>query len=587
METRRAVLGPAVLRPAGQVGARPLRGGRWRQSAAAAAAAAGVHQLHHRASDQNKSQKKKKMAAHFRLDERTAHSSLDLFKKDTGVIYRMLGLDPSHVQDDPERFRNWARGAGSEQITAGRHYWEVTVKRSREFRRKWSAMTANKLVPVPLVGKPDRVGVLLDYEAGVLALVDTERRTIVHSLRGASGARCAPRRLLQLFGSGALGRRCSAYALSTPAGPRPRRSAQTHAVVHSRVPHGCAEHTPSLDLFKKDTGVIYRMLGLDPSHVQDDPERFRNWAVVLGSEQITAGRHYWEVTVKRSREFRVGVAEAGMPREDCVGTSAASWVFAYGQRKWSAMTANKLVPVPLVGKPDRVGVLLDYEAGVLALVDTERRTIVHSLRGRFRGPLCPAFGLWDGELLTHTGLEEPESLFRLDERTAHSSLDLFKKDTGVIYRMLGLDPSHVQDDPERFRNWAVVLGSEQITAGRHYWEVTVKRSREFRVGVAEAGMPREDCVGTSAASWVFAYGQRKWSAMTANKLVPVPLVGKPDRVGVLLDYEAGVLALVDTERRTIVHSLRGRFRGPLCPAFGLWDGELLTHTGLEEPESLV
>ncbi|XP_049611523.1 SPRY domain-containing protein 4 isoform X1 [Syngnathus scovelli] len=176
--------------------------------------------------------------------------------------------------------------------------------------------------------------------------------------------------------------------------------------------------------------------------------------------------------------------------------------------------------------------------------------------------------------------------FRLDEKTAHSSLDLFKKDTGVIYRMLGLDPSHTQDNPERFRDWAVVFGDEKITGGRHYWEVTVKRSQEFRVGVAEALMSRDDCVGTSSSSWVFGYAQRKWFAMTNNKIVPVTLVGKADRVGILLDFEAGTLGLVDIEKRKIVHFIRGRFKIPLCPAFGLWDGELLTHSGLTEPEGL-
>lgn len=176
--------------------------------------------------------------------------------------------------------------------------------------------------------------------------------------------------------------------------------------------------------------------------------------------------------------------------------------------------------------------------------------------------------------------------FRLDERTAHSSLDLFKKDTGVIYRILGLDPSHVQDNPERFRDWAVVFGSEKITSGRHYWEVTVRKSQEFRLGAAEAQMSRDDCVGTNSSSWVFGYGQRKWFAMTNNKVVPVTLVGKPDRVGILLDYEAGLLALVDIEKPRIIHALRAKFRVPLCPAFGLWDGELLTHSGLEEPDGL-
>ncbi len=49
-------------------------------------------------------------------------------------------------------------------------------------------------------------------------------------------------------------------------------------------------------------------------------------------------------------------------RDECVGTNSSSWVFAFVQRKWFAMTTGKQVPVALVGKPDRVGLLLDYEA---------------------------------------------------------------------------------------------------------------------------------------------------------------------------------------------------------------------------------
>ncbi|KAM8862240.1 SPRY domain-containing protein 4 [Spinachia spinachia] len=176
--------------------------------------------------------------------------------------------------------------------------------------------------------------------------------------------------------------------------------------------------------------------------------------------------------------------------------------------------------------------------------------------------------------------------FRLDERTAHSSLDLFKKNTGVIYRMLGLHPSHVQNNPERFRDWAVVFADEEISGGRHYWEVTVKKSEEFRLGVAEVLMPRDDCVGTNGSSWVFGYAKRKWFAMTGNKMVPVALVGKPERVGILLDYNAGLLELMDVEKRTIIQTIRAQFKIPVCPAFGLWDGELLTHSGLQEPEGL-
>ncbi|XP_033943626.1 SPRY domain-containing protein 4 [Pseudochaenichthys georgianus] len=176
--------------------------------------------------------------------------------------------------------------------------------------------------------------------------------------------------------------------------------------------------------------------------------------------------------------------------------------------------------------------------------------------------------------------------FKLNALTAHSSLDLFKKETGIIYRMLGLDPSRLPNNQERFRDWSVVFGDEKISSGRHYFEVTVKKSQEFRVGVADAAMSREDCVGTNSSSWVFGYAQRKWFAMTNNKIIPVTLVGKPDRIGILLDYEAGVLGLVDVIQPTIIHTIKAQFKDPLCPAFGLWDGEMLTHSGLEEPEGL-
>ncbi|KPP67449.1 SPRY domain-containing protein 4-like [Scleropages formosus] len=184
------------------------------------------------------------------------------------------------------------------------------------------------------------------------------------------------------------------------------------------------------------------------------------------------------------------------------------------------------------------------------------------------------------------GTPRTELQFKLDERTAHSSLDLFKKDTGVIYRILGLDPSLVMDNPERFRDWAVVFGDCQVMSGRHYWEVTVRKSEEFRVGAAEAGMPRDECIGTNSCSWVFAYTQRKWYAMTSNKMVPLSGVGKPDRVGLLLDCEAGLLGLVDVQKPRVIHSIKASFRASLCPAFALWDGELLTHSSLEVPEGL-
>lgn len=152
------------------------------------------------------------------------------------------------------------------------------------------------------------------------------------------------------------------------------------------------------------------MVGLEPTKLALNVERFREWAVVLADTAVTSGRHYWEVTVKRSQQFRIGVADIDISRDSCIGADDRSWVFTYAQRKWHTMLANEKTPIEGIGQPEKVGLLLEYEAQKLSLVDASQVTVIHTLKTDFRGPVVPAFALWDGELLTHSGLEVPEGL---------------------------------------------------------------------------------------------------------------------------------------------------------------------------------
>lgn len=204
-------------------------------------------------------------------------------------------------------------------------------------------------------------------------------------------------------------------------------------------------------------------------------------------------------------------------------------------------------------------------------------------------PEVEEFAVVEGYLLTCLLVVfpfPPDISFKLDEQTAHSSLDLFKKDTGVIYRMLGIDPTKVPQNPERFREWAVVLGDTAVSGGQHYWEVTVKRSQQFRIGVADVDVSRDGCIGHDDRSWVFVYTHRRWHTMLANETTPISNIRNPERVGLLLDYEGRKLSLVDAGKPAIIHTLATEFQGPVVPAFALWDGELLTHSGLEVPKDL-
>uniref|UniRef100_A0A8D2B1Z5 B30.2/SPRY domain-containing protein n=1 Tax=Sciurus vulgaris TaxID=55149 RepID=A0A8D2B1Z5_SCIVU len=175
--------------------------------------------------------------------------------------------------------------------------------------------------------------------------------------------------------------------------------------------------------------------------------------------------------------------------------------------------------------------------------------------------------------------------FKLEEKTAHSSLALFRGDTCVKYGLVGLEPTKVALNVERFREWAVVLADTAVTSGRHYWEVTVKRSQQFRIGVADVDMSRDTCIGIDDRSWVFSYAQHKWHTMLADEKAPTEGIRQPEKVG-LLEHEAKKLSLVDVSQVSVVHTLQTNFQGPVVPAFALWDGELLTHSGLEVPEHL-
>uniref|UniRef100_A0A8C9ARW8 Tripartite motif containing 14 n=1 Tax=Prolemur simus TaxID=1328070 RepID=A0A8C9ARW8_PROSS len=126
---------------------------------------------------------------------------------------------------------------------------------------------------------------------------------------------------------------------------------------------------------------------------------------VLGRDCFAAGRHYWEVDVQEAGAgWWVGAAYASLRRH---GSSAAArlgcnrqswclkrydleyWAFHDGQR-------SRLHPRD---DPDRLGIFLDYEAGVLAFYDvTGGMSHLHTFRATFQEPLYPALRLWEGAI---------------------------------------------------------------------------------------------------------------------------------------------------------------------------------------------
>ncbi|XP_078736047.1 nuclear factor 7, ovary-like [Lampetra fluviatilis] len=101
------------------------------------------------------------------------------------------------------------------------------------------------------------------------------------------------------------------------------------------------------------------------------PHRFDSYAQALCSESFSSGQHYWEVNVEGLDYFEIGVAYGTIPRKG-IGVSS--------------LVTSLLVRDP----PQRVGVHLHWEAGLLSFYDARTMELLHSVEHTFTGALYPA-----------------------------------------------------------------------------------------------------------------------------------------------------------------------------------------------------
>lgn len=166
----------------------------------------------------------------------------------------------------------------------------------------------------------------------------------------------------------------------------------------------------------------------------------------------------------------------------------------------------------------------------------------------------------------------------LDPDTMHARLRLSTDGLTVRCSLLGrLGPRPAP----RFDALRQVLGRDGFAAGRHYWEVDVQEAGVgWWVGAAYPSLRR---LGASAAarlgcnreSWcVKRYDLEYWAFHDCQRS-RLRLRRDPHRLGVFLDYEAGVLAFYDVAGgMSHLHTFHAAFQEPLYPALRLWEGAI-------------
>ncbi|KAL2079486.1 hypothetical protein ACEWY4_025230 [Coilia grayii] len=168
------------------------------------------------------------------------------------------------------------------------------------------------------------------------------------------------------------------------------------------------------------------------------------------------------------------------------------------------------------------------------------------------------------ELSAMTG-ERDELQRRLSELESHDmktikqhAVDVtLDPDTANPYLILSADGKQVKhgdtrqnvpDTPKRFNRYSIVLGKEGFSSGKFYYEVQVKGKIRWDIGVAKESINRKGQISLSPNSgyWVIWLKDGTYEAL-AGSSVPLSLKGKPQRVGVFVDYDAGLVSFYDAD----------------------------------------
>nr|XP_020504453.1 E3 ubiquitin-protein ligase TRIM39-like [Labrus bergylta]XP_029136052.1 E3 ubiquitin-protein ligase TRIM39-like [Labrus bergylta] len=156
---------------------------------------------------------------------------------------------------------------------------------------------------------------------------------------------------------------------------------------------------------------------------------------------------------------------------------------------------------------------------------------------------------------------------RLDPATAHQHLILSDDGKEVID---GEEDQRVPDSPERFDVFGSVLGLNRLTYGKSYWEVEVRNKTGWDLGVARGDANRKGKLMLTPDNgyWVTVHFEdEKYAALTSPP-VRLSLTGKPQKVGVFVDYEEGLVSFYDVASKSHIYSFTDcSFNGRIFPYF--------------------
>ncbi len=135
-----------------------------------------------------------------------------------------------------------------------------------------------------------------------------------------------------------------------------------------------------------------------PEYIHTD-EGFPYELCAFGAQRFTSGRHYWEVELTQDNKppksyWLIGVMKDGAlcsRDRSALTPSAGFWFLCSDGPNGFYTNTDPPVKLSLTPRPERLGLLLDYDDGQLSFYNVTERKHLLTISIRFSGSVVPLF----------------------------------------------------------------------------------------------------------------------------------------------------------------------------------------------------
>ncbi|XP_049452679.1 E3 ubiquitin-protein ligase TRIM39-like [Epinephelus fuscoguttatus] len=155
----------------------------------------------------------------------------------------------------------------------------------------------------------------------------------------------------------------------------------------------------------------------------------------------------------------------------------------------------------------------------------------------------------------------------LDPDTAHPQLILSEDGKQVHDGTVWKD---LPENPKRFSHGLCVLGKQFVSSGNFYFEVQVKGKTKWALGVARESVNRKGLFSVSLKNgyWTIRLNNENIYYAPTESLVLLSQKSKPEKVGVFVDYDEGLVSFYDVDAAALIYTYTScSFTEKLHPVF--------------------